>query len=143
MGYVKQKTARREHETPRRVRFGRLVEQGYNQSEAARRANVIRSTAIKWLKQRNSDRRTGSKRPGRPSIILDEQVKAIIEWITGHFDRRALPHQGIAKAHGIKACDNTILAVFARHRYHYHIPNCKPFLSKEAKKKRWIFSIQH
>jgi len=67
----------------------------------------------------------------------------MIEWITGHFDRRALPLQDIAKAHGIQACDDTILAAFARHGYHYHIPDCKPFLSKTAKMKRWTFSLQH
>ena len=49
--------------------------------------------------------------------------------------------QKIAKAHGIIACNNTILATFARHGYHYHTPDCKPFLSKVTKLKRWIFSI--
>ncbi len=137
------KTARKEYETPRRVQFRCLVEQGYNQSEAARRAQVVRSTAIKWLKRRDSDRRTGSQRAGRPPIISDEQVKSMIEWITGHFDRRALPLQEIAKAHGIKACDNTILAAFAQHGYHYHIPDCKPFLSKATKLKQWTFLICH
>lgn len=70
-------------------------------------------------------------------------MEQIIEWMTGHFDRRALPLQEIAKAHGIQACDNTLLAAFARHGYHYHVPDCKPFLSKATKLKRWIFSIKH
>jgi len=89
-----------------------------------------------WLKQSDSDRRIGKTRPGKSPIISDEQIKAIIEWITGHFERRALPLQEIAKAHGIKACDNTILAAFRRKGYHYHIPDCKPFLSKITKRKR-------
>jgi transposase len=140
MGWIR-KTTSREHETPRRIRFKCLVEQGYSHSEAARRANVKRTTALGWLYK--PDRRTGSQRPGRPPIISDEQVRSMIEWITGHFDRRALPLQEIAKAYRIQACDDTILAAFARHGYHYHIPDCKPFLSKIAKRKRWTFSIQH
>ena len=139
----KRKTARKEHTTPRRVRFICLVEDGYNHSEAARRAKVNRTTALEWLK-RDSDRRT---RPlahtNRPPIISDEKVQEMIMWMTGHFDRRALSLQEIAKAHGIEACDNTILAAFERFGYHYHMPNCKPFLSKATKLKHWIFSIQH
>jgi transposase len=129
MGFIKRKTARKEHETPRRVRFCCLIEQGHSQSKAMELVEVPRTTAIKWLKQRPSDRRTGKARPGRPPIILDAKVKEIIEWMTGHFDRRAMPLQEIAHLHGIKACNDTILAAFARYGYHYHIPNCKPFLS--------------
>jgi transposase len=56
MGYVKRKTARREHETPHCVRFRSLVEQGgLSHSEAARQAKVDRTTAIKWLHKRPSD----------------------------------------------------------------------------------------
>ena len=141
MGYVKRKTARKEHETPRRVRFRCLVEQGYSQSEAAELAKIPRTTAIKWLKQRPSDRRTGKERTGRPPLISDEKVEEIIKWMTGHFDRRALPLQEIARIHGIKASDNTILAAFARHGYHYHVPDCKPFLSQATQLKRYTFSI--
>jgi hypothetical protein len=60
-----------------------------------------------------------------------------------HYDRRVLSLQEIANAHGIKACDNTIAAVFARFGYHYLIPGSKPFLSKATKLKQWTFSIQH
>jgi transposase len=141
MGYAKRKTARREHDTPRRVRFHCLIEQGYSQSEAAKRAKVPRTTAIKWLKQRPSDRRTGKARPGRHPIISDTKVKEMVEWMTGHFNRRAMPLQEIARLHGIKACNDTILAAFARHGYHHHVPDCKPFLSEHAKRKRYAFSI--
>jgi transposase len=48
MGYVR-KTLRKEHDTPKRSRFRCLVEQGLSQAEAARRVNVKRKTAIKWL----------------------------------------------------------------------------------------------
>lgn len=90
MGYVKRKIARKEHETPRRVRFRCLVEQSHSQSEAAELVKIPRTTAIKWLKQRPSDRRTGkAERTGKPPIILDEKVEEIIKWMTGHFDRRA------------------------------------------------------
>jgi hypothetical protein len=61
--------------------------------------------------------------------------------MTGHFDRRTMPLQEIARLHGIKACDDTILAAFARHGYHHHIPDYKPFLSEATKRKRYTFSI--
>src|ERR1700712_3904362 len=141
MGYVRRKTARKEHQTPRRVRFLHLIEQGYSQSEAAQYTSLPRTTAIKWLKQQPSDRRTGKTRPGRPPIISDAKVEEIIKWMTGHFDRRTLPLQEIAQIHSIMASNNTILAAFARHGYHHHIPDCKPFLSEATKQKRWTFSI--
>jgi hypothetical protein len=79
MGYVKYKTARKEYETPQRVRFRHFIKLGYLQSEAAERAGLPRTTAIKWLKQRPSDRRIGKTRPGRPLIILDTKVEEIIK----------------------------------------------------------------
>ncbi|KAE8444992.1 hypothetical protein EG329_013998 [Mollisiaceae sp. DMI_Dod_QoI] len=136
MGYVR-KTLRKEHETPKRSRFRGLLEQGYSQREAARRLDLARSTASKWT----SDRRTGKGRTGRPPIISNEKVEEMIKWITGHFDRRALPLQEIAKIHGIRACDNTILAAFARYGYHHHVPDCKPFLSQITQLKRYTFAI--
>jgi len=95
MGYVR-KTLRKEHNTPKRSRFRCLVEQGLSQAEAARRVNVKRKTAIKWLHRQPSDRRTGKMRTGRPPIISDEKVEEMIRWMTGHFDRRAMPLQKIA-----------------------------------------------
>jgi transposase len=141
MGYVR-KTLRKEHDTPKRSRFRCLVEQGLSQAEAARQVGVNRKTAIKWLYHRPSDRRTSTgKRTGRPSIISDEKVKEIIKWMTGHFERRAMPLQKIADIHDIKATDKTILATFARHGYHYHMPDCKPFLTHEHKLQRYAFTI--
>jgi hypothetical protein len=52
-----------------------------------------------------------------------------------------MPLQEIAREHGIKASDKIILAAFARHGYHHHVPNYKPFLSKATKLKRFSFSI--
>jgi transposase len=136
MGYVKRKTARREHETPRRTRFRCLIEQGFSQRDAARQVGAVRSTAQGWL----SDRRP-PKRKGKPPIISNEKVEEMAKWMTGHFDRRALPLQEIAKIHGIKAFNTTILAAFARHGYHHYIPDYKPFLSQATKLKRYTFSI--
>lgn len=144
MGYVKpRKTARKEYNTLKRSRFFGYIEEGHSYREAARLAKVHRTAALKWLKLPPSDRRTGKKRAGRPLIISDAKVEEMIKWIIGHFDRRALPLQEIAKVHNIKACDNTILAAFARYGYHHHVPDCKPFLTEVAKRKRYTFSIMH
>lgn len=72
MGYVR-KTLRKEHETPKRSRFRGLLEQGYSQRDAARRLNLIRGTASKWV----SNRHTGKGRTSRPPIILDEKVELL------------------------------------------------------------------
>ena len=141
MGYVKRKTARKEHETPRRIQFRSLVEQRFSHSEAARQAEVERTAAIRWLYKRPFDRRAGKTRPDRPPIVSDSKVEEIIKWIIGYFDRRALPLQEIAKIHGIKASYKTILAAFARHGYHHYVPDCKPFLSEPTKLKQYTFSI--
>jgi hypothetical protein len=53
--------------------------------------------------------------------------------MTGHFDRRAMPLQEIAREHGIKASNNTILAAFARYGYHHYVSDYKPFLSEAIK----------
>jgi transposase len=139
MGYVR-KTLRKEYETPKRARFRCLVKQGLSQAEAARQVKVNRTTALKWLHQPSDLRRKGA-RTGRRPIIPDEKVKEMIQWMTGHFDRRAMPLQDIADVHGIKATDKTILTAFARHGYHHHVPNYKPFLSHEHKLQRYAFTI--
>jgi hypothetical protein len=61
--------------------------------------------------------------------------------MTGHFDQRALPLKEIARLHGIKASNNTLLAAFAHHGHYHYIPDYKPFLSEPMKRKRWTFSI--
>jgi len=136
------KTTRKEYTTPQISRFRHLLELGRSQREAAIERNIPRSTVYLW----SSDRRTrpqSTQKLGRRPIISDEKVKEMIKWMTGHFDRRATPLQELARIHNIKACDNTILAAFARHGYHHHVPDCKPFLSKAAKLKRWTFSIRN
>jgi hypothetical protein len=108
----KRKIIRKEYDTPKRARFRCLVEQRIPQAEAARRTFVNQKTAIKWLHKRPSNRRTGKTRTRRPPIILDTPVEEMAKWMTGHFNQRALHLQEIAKIHGIKASNNTILAAF-------------------------------
>jgi transposase len=71
----------------------------------------------------------------------DEKVKEIIEWITGHFERRAMPLQQIAKTFDIKASNKALLHAFTRFGYHHHIPNYKPYLTRKHQLKRWAFTI--
>jgi transposase len=136
MGYVR-KTLQKEHDTHKRSPFRCLLEQGYAQRDAARRLDLVRGMASKWV----SDRRTGKGRTGRPPIISDEKVEEMIKWMMGYFNRRAMLLQEIAREHGIKASNDTILAAFARHGYHHHVPDCKPFLSQATQLKRYTFSI--
>lgn len=127
------------HDTPTRVRFKTLLSEGYSQRAAAKKLGLAQSTARYFL--RRPDRLT--KPPGAPPKISKEQVEAIIDWFTGHFDRRQLSLKEIREQFKLDCCDNTLLQAFARHGYHYHVPDCKPFLSKTNRAKRWIFSIEN
>jgi hypothetical protein len=68
-------------------------------------------------------------------------VKEIIEWITGHFDRRAMPLSQIIDVFNIKASEKALSRALARFGYHHHIPDCKPYLTHEQQLKRWAFAI--
>ena len=71
--------------TPRRVRFKTLIDSGYSQRHAAEILQIPRSTAQSWLKK--PDR--VQKPPGSKPKISDQQIKEIIDWFTGHFNRRS------------------------------------------------------
>jgi len=68
--------------------------------------------------------------------MSDEKIKEIIDWFTGHFDRRSYSLPEIRKQFNLDCCDNTLLAAFACHGYYYHVPDCKHFISKKNKLKR-------
>ncbi len=125
----RRKTSRREYETPRRSRFRAYLEEGHSQIRAAQLAKVPRTTARGWIS--TGDRRTGKTRTGRPCLISNEKIEEIIEWMIGHFDRRAMPLQRIAEVFDIKASEKSLLRAFTRFEYHYYIPNYKLFLLEE------------
>jgi transposase len=66
------------------VQYKTLLEEGYPRRAAARKLSAHEATARYWLKR--PDRLT--KPPGAQPKIPDEKVKEIIQWFTGHFDRR-------------------------------------------------------
>ena len=124
-------------ETSTRVRFKTLLEEGYSIRQAAKKLGVPRSLARYWLNR--PDRQT--KPPGAAPIIPDDKVKEIINWFTGYYNRRVYLIKEIREQFDLKCCDDTLLKVFTRHGYHYHTPDCKPFISKKNQLKRWSFSI--
>lgn len=71
-------------ETPTRVRFKTLLEEGYSQRQAAQNLGIPWSSARYWIDK--PDRQ--SKPPGASSIILNDKIKEIVDWFTGHYDRR-------------------------------------------------------
>jgi transposase len=125
------------HETPTRVRFKTLLDEGYSVRGAARKLKIPRSSARYFVNK--PDRL--SKPPGALPKISDAQVQEIIKWFTGHFDRRQMSLQQIREHFHLDCCDRTLLNTFARHGYHYHVPDCKPALSQANRLKRWSFSI--
>jgi transposase len=137
---------RHEWKTPKKARFKALVQNAkYSERAAAAELEVPRSTAQRWLKQLD-DRRTRpqSKKLGRPLTVTDEHINQMIQWITGHYDRRILPLQTIAwEACKIKASYWTLLRAWDRWGYHYHTPDTKPFLSAAQKLARYVFAIKN
>jgi transposase len=126
-------------DTPTRVRFKTLLQEGYSQRDAARKLGVNRDTGRYWLKR--PDRLT--KPPGAQPKISDEKIQEIIQWFTGYYDRRVFTLKEIRQHFDLDCCDNTLLAAFKRHRYHYHLPDYKPFISKKNQLKRWTFLIEN
>ena len=124
-------------DTPRRVQFKTLIKKSYSQSHAAEKLQVPRSTARYWLKR--PDR--VQKPPGALPKISDRKIQEIIDWFTDHYDRRISCLKAIREQFDLDCCNNTLLAAFARKGYHYHTPDCKPFLLKANKLKRFTFSI--
>ena len=127
------------HETPTRVRFKTLLNEGYSIRSAACKLGIPRSSARYFINK--PDRQ--AKPRGSSSILSEEQVQEIIKWFTGCFNRRNLTLRQIREQFRLNCCDKTLLRALARHGYHYHVPDCKPFLSEENRKKRWTFSILH
>jgi transposase len=119
-------------DTPTRVRYKTLIEEGYSQRDAARKVGASESSGRYWFKR--PDRL--AKPPGTRPKISDEQLREIIQWFTGYYDRRSSTLEEIRKQFNLDCCNNTLLAAFARNGYHYHLPDCKPFLSKKNKLKR-------
>jgi transposase len=119
-------------DTPRRVRYKTLVYSGYSQRHAAELVGAPESTARYWLKRPDRVQKPCGTKPK----ISNQKVQEIIDWFTGHYDRRILSLKEIREQFNLDCYDNTLLAVFARLGYHYHVPDCKPFLSKQNRLKR-------
>ncbi|PQE05391.1 Transposable element Tc3 transposase protein [Rutstroemia sp. NJR-2017a BBW] len=142
---------RPEYKTPKKSRFFYLLERGQTPSAAAKELEIDRTTALRWTRrydptepERTTRRRLATKKLGRPFIIKDEHINQMIQWITGHYDRRILSLETIAQeACGIKAKYSTLLRAWHRWGYHYHTPDSKPFLSIAQKLARFIFAVKH
>lgn len=128
------------YDTPTRVRFKTLVAAGNSQRTAAKMLGIPRSVGQYFLDK--PDR--VAKAPGATPKISDKQAEEIITWFTGHFDRRQMTLQQIREQFNLSSvCDRTLLRAFQRHGYHYHTPDCKPFISKANRLKRWTFAIEN
>lgn len=133
---------RHEWATPKKSRFFGLVERGIPKQKAAKELSLAKSTACKWT----SDRKTRplSLKLGRPRLITDDHINQMILWITGHYDRRILPLETIAKeACGIKASYRTLIRAWSRSGYHHHTPDSKPFLTRDQKLRRYTFAVKN
>ena len=71
-------------DTPRRVRFKTLTNTGYSQRHATEVLQVPRSTAQYWLKRPDRVQNPCGAKPKIP----DQKIKEIIDWFTGHYNRR-------------------------------------------------------
>ncbi|RFU33038.1 hypothetical protein B7463_g3297, partial [Scytalidium lignicola] len=122
-------------DTPTRVRYKTKVQDGYSEHQAARLLGVPNSTARGWLQK--GDR--VQKPPGRPAKLPDSTVLAIIQWFTGHYDRRILSPKQIKKEFNLNVSRNTILKALAHFGYYYHVPDyVSDYLEQEVNGKGLI-----
>ncbi|PQE33936.1 transposable element tc1 protein [Rutstroemia sp. NJR-2017a WRK4] len=140
-----------QYRTPTKSRFFYLLERGQTAPAAAKELGIDRTTAWRWTKrfcpsepERTTRRRLATKKLGRLYTIIDEHINQMIQWITGHYDRRILSLEMIVQeACGIKATYHTLLRAWQRWGYHYHPPDSKPFLSAAQKLARYTFAVKH
>jgi transposase len=114
------------------VRSKTLLAEGFSVKGAARKLNLPRSSARYFIDKPGRL----AKPPGAPPKISYEQVQEIITWFTRHYDRRILSLKQIREQFPLNCADITLLRAFERYGYHYHVPDCKPFISKANKLKR-------
>ncbi|KAG4427625.1 hypothetical protein IFR05_016890, partial [Cadophora sp. M221] len=129
------------YDTPTRVRFKTLVAAGNSQRTAAKILGIPRSVGQYFLDK--PDRLAKAALCGTPRKISDKQIEEIVAWFTGHFDRRQMTLQQIREQFNLECCNRTLLRAFERHGYHYHTPDCKPFISKANRLKRWTFALEN
>ena len=68
----------------------------------------------------------------------------MILWITGHYNRRILPLQTIAKeACSITATYYTLVRAWARAGYHHYLPDSKPYLTLLQRRQRLVFALKN
>ena len=137
------KSPRIEWNTPKRARFRALIESaGWSQHRAAAAVEVPRSIAMKWLRK-DTDRRTGINRPGRPSLISDETLEAIDKWFCGYYNHRIMTLDEIIEHFDLKCSIYTLLRKLSQIGYHLHIPETKEFLSAKQKELRLQFATKY
>ena len=135
---------RHEWNTPKKARYKALIENGMSGNAAAKTLGIPQSTAWRWKHQTERRTRPLSTKLGRQPIVTDDHVNKMILWITGHYNRRILPLQTIAReACSLTASHSALSRAWARWGYHYHTPDSKPFLLKEQKLKRFIFALKN
>jgi transposase len=142
---------RPEYKTPKKSHFFHLLEHSQTPSAAAKELKIDRTTAWRWTRrhdptepERTTRRRLATKKLGRPYTVTDEYINQMIQWITGHYDRRILSLETIAQeACGIKAKYPILLRAWHRWGYHHHTPDSKPFLSAAQKLVCFTFVVKH
>jgi hypothetical protein len=70
-------------------------------------------------------------------------MEEIIDWMDGHYSRRTMSMRDIIQALNLHVSESTMTRAFARHGYHFHVPETKPYLSDEQKARRYEFAKAH
>jgi len=76
-------------------------------------------------------------KPGRPRILTSPIHKRLIDFATASQKNRRLPLREVAELAGVNASSDVLRTAFATEGYHRPVAQTRPFLSLNAKEKRF------
>jgi transposase len=107
--------------------------------QAAAEVGVAQSTAKNWL-YKDTHRRTGKHRLGRPPIITKSQLEAIDKWFTGYCKHWICSLTNIIKKFDLKCSPSTLCCALTKHGFHMQTPKMKEWLLLKVKAQRLAFA---
>ena len=129
-----------EYPTPARVRVFQLREElGYSADRVKEETGIPIRTQSYWLRSR-SERRTGRRRPDRPSKLSGDILDKIIKEFEGRYSIRRLDYETQIKRYDVHVCVKTLKKALHDRGIHKYLAAHKRWLQKKDCERRLIFA---
>lgn len=129
-------------DTPSRAKIRALAQTGLAQHKISRLCNVPQSTVNRIIKSKSS-RRTRKGKAYKPCLISTWEIRRIIRYISRSWEGRRATYAQIKVACNIQASTSTIQRALKKAGYMRCIECPRPFISKQAAKKRLDFARKY